>query len=175
MSNANDLPPPPSPQPPQPLVQPPPPPPRYAEDPTRYRKRLALASFLLSFTPLVVWVLTFAFRSLLFPSSPYECQYHTGRSCDYSIVVSNNTHYLLVTALVGVVSLVGSISAIVTANAALGRAKQLPQQQQAWQGLAQAGKVLGILGIVADCVVAPCTFVSLWGQTAQIAHVLTLH
>lgn len=120
------------------------------------RDWLALASFLLSFTPLVVWVLTFALGSLLFPPTPSSINYYTGAG-------SYTQQYFTVTTLVGLVSLVGSISAIVCSRLAHARAKRLPGQA-VWHGLAQAGTVLGILGIVLDCVIVPCTFVSVWAQ-----------
>lgn len=122
----------------------------------RRRDWLALTSVLLSFTPLVVWVLTFALGSVLFPPIPTNINYYTSAG-------PYTQQYFTVTFLAGLISLAGSVSAIVTSRLALGRAKRLPHVQ-AWQGLAEAGRALGIIGIVVACVIAPCTVVALWAQ-----------
>ena len=105
-------------------------------DPTR-RNWLALASFLLSFSPLVVWMLTVRVSSMPFPPTP---------------VSAYDSPQLQAMVLGTAVSLLGSMSAILTSRRAIGRAE--------WQWFADTGRRFGLLGIIVDGVFVACALVS---------------
>jgi hypothetical protein len=106
----------------------------------------------LSFTPLVVWVVIFAFSSMFFPPVPMAQGF-------YHVYQSYYDVYTRTTFAAGTVSFVGSLSALVTSTMARDWAQRFPGQVT-WDGLAYDGKVLGIIGMVAIFVVAPCTFLA---------------
>jgi hypothetical protein len=114
---------------------------------------------LLSFSPLVVWVVVFAFGSVFFPPIPATDNFYANSS-------SYDNGYFATAFVAGLVSFVGSLSAVITSSMARDWAKRFPGQP-AWEDLAQGGKVLGIIGLVAVFVVVPCTF---FGVAAQNYH-----
>lgn len=119
----------------------------------RGRNWLALASLLLSVVPLVVWMLAALFGSLLFPPTPSDNNYAAAGAYD--------ARYFNTVVLITLLGLIGSVSAIVIGRVAASRAKRY-QWQRAWPDLARAGWVMGIVGIVALFIVAPCAVISLF-------------
>jgi len=75
----------------------------------------------------------------------------------YHVYQSYYDVYTRTTLVTGVVSFVGSLSALVTSTMALDWANRFPGQQE-WEDLARWGKGLGITGLVAIFVIAPCAF-----------------
>jgi hypothetical protein len=105
---------------------------------------LALAGFVLSLSPLVVWALTIAFSSVLFPAPPSD-----------ALIGQNNSQYFTTLEVIALVSLVGSLAAVIASSLAIGRSGRY-SPQQAWLGLAKAGRVLGIIGIIAPLALVLC-------------------
>lgn len=112
---------------------------------------LAIVSALCSLLPGVVWGLAFSvFNQVVFPpATPPDYNNPTG-------IDAQNAHAVL---LVGLISLIASICAMVTGRIAQNSAKR-DQTPLVWQGLAEFGRVFGILDIVALVVVVPCSIVN---------------
>lgn len=116
-------------------------------------KRFALAGCLLSLVPILVAVLAYVFNAQLFPPTP-ELNY-------YETYDSYNSQYLQATLILAAVSLVSIASALQLSQVALRRIQQYPPLQMAWRNLATVGRILGMIGIGAVVVGAPCLFCGL--------------
>jgi hypothetical protein len=122
-----------------------------APDPTGHNW-LALVGFLLSLSPLGVWALAIVLNGLLFPSIPEEAAfYHV-----YDQYYSQYFHAML---LIGLISVVRSVSALITSGSAISRANQY-WPHQSWRRLAKIGRGVGLIGIFVGVVIIPCGYLA---------------
>ncbi len=114
----------------------------YAPATPKGGNRLAIASFVLSLAPVILWALYYVVAGVLF---------HLLSTNALSTDAFGNV-FLLSLLAIYIGSLIVSIGAIVTGGLAWSRAKLYPPQQ-AWVGLAIAGLMIGIVGtLIQGCV-----------------------
>lgn len=111
-----------------------------------------LAGFLCSFTPVVVFIVSFVFGPALFPATPADNY--------YAVSDTYNTRYLTTILILAAVSAAGSVSAMIIGYEARRRTLADPAQAVRWR-VANTIRILGTIGLIASVVLVPCAFCSL--------------